>query len=194
MMAITGEITATRTSGVARLVNGVRRRITSATGFLVSKINAARRTTRRVFGRRSNRIYPVTSPVLPQQNTLTAGRQKSFDDWSLGSLSSSDTESLVSVTDISIDDFSLLSIFDLPPLGSAKENDDATSTSSSDWWSSDEELDEDRPKRLSLWMYTPVSAADHESYYDSTESSEESSYYETSEESDTEDELEQCTR
>ena len=187
-MATSGEITATRTSGVARLVDGVRRRITSATGFLVSKINAARRTTRRIFGRRSNRVYPVTSPVLPQQNTLTAGRQNSFDDWSLGSLSSSDTESLVSVTDISIDDFSLLSIFNLPPLGSTKENDDATSTSSSDWWSSDEELDEDRPKRLSLWMYTPVSAADHESYYDS---SEESSYYETSEESDIEDELEQ---
>ena len=68
-------------------------------------------------------------------------------------------------------------------------NDDATSTSSSYWWSSDEELDEDRPKGLSLWMYTPVSAADHESYYGS---SEESSYYETSEESETEDELEQC--
>ena len=40
-----------------------------------------------------------------------------------------------------------------------------------------------------IWMYTPVSAADHESYYGS---SEESSYYETSEESETEDELEQC--
>ena len=41
------------------------------------------------------------------------------------------------------------------------------------------------------WVCTPVlvSAADHESYYDSAE---ESSYYETSEESDTEDELEQC--
>ena len=44
------------------------------------------------------------------------------------------------------------------------------------------------------WVCTPVlvSAADHESYYDSTESSEESSYYGISEESDTEDELEQC--
>ena len=42
------------------------------------------------------------------------------------------------------------------------------------------------------WVCTPVSAADHESYYDSTESSEELFYYETSEESDTEDELEQC--
>ena len=189
-MATTGEITATRTPGVARLVNGVRRRITSVTGFLVSKFNTARRATRRIFGRRSNRIYPITSPVLPQENTRTAAeRQSSFDDWSLGSLSSSDTESLVSVTDISLDDFSLLSIFDLPPLGSTKRNDDATSTSSSDWWSSDEELDEDRPKRLSLWMFTPVAAAADESDYDS---SEESSYYETSEESDTEDELEQC--
>ena len=189
-MATTGEITATRTPGVARLVNGVRRRITSVTGFLVSKFNTARRTTRRIFGRRSNRIYPATSPVLPQENTRTAERQSSFDDWSLGTLSSSDTESLVSVTDISLDDFSLLSIFDLPPLGSAKRNDDATSTSSSDWWSSDEELDEDRPKPLSLWMFTPVAAAADESDYDSSEES--SYYYETSEESDTEDELEQC--
>ena len=70
MMEITREITATRKSGLARLIIGVRR-ITNATGFLVGQMDTARKNLQRFFGRKRNRIYPTTWPVvLPPRTTM----------------------------------------------------------------------------------------------------------------------------
>ena len=109
---------------------------------------SARRGAGRLFQRRRrrNRVHPIVSrqdhpQIVHSPSRDDSRREESFDTSSLGSLSLSETESLCSVTDISLGQSSLSSVSVVSCPSFVMMIDDVNISVTSSIWSSDGEED-----------------------------------------------------